>query len=212
MKKILCNHEAVTTKCTKGKLRRSQSGNNEEKTKKSETILSILILLIAFASIIHAEPYKVGTQLPDFSLKDQHGKTYKLDPAVRLILFVGKDRRGGEIVAKALENTGEGYLAKHNTIYVIDTSGIPRLVNKLFARPKLRKRPYKILLDPEPSVTKDFPSEKDKVTLLYINNRTIEAIEFLGTPEDVKKAIEKMKQETGLNSQQSMKQGSGNRG
>ena len=154
------------------------------------------LLLIIGATITHAEPYKVGTQVPDFSLKDQHGKTYKLDPAVRLILFVGKDRRGGEIVAKAFENTGEGYLEKYNTIYIIDTSGIPRLVNKHFAQPKLRKRPYKILLDPGPSVTKDFPSEKDKVTLLYINNRTIEAIEFLGTPEEVKKAIEKMKQQT----------------
>lgn len=192
MKKMLCNYEAVTTKCTKEKLRRPRSGNNKGKTEKSETILLIVILLIIFTSIIHAEPYKVGTQVPDFSLKDQHGKTYKLDPAVRLILFVGRDRQGGEIVAKALENTGEGYLAKYSTIYIIDTSGIPRLVNKLFARPKLRKRPYKILVDPGPSVTKDFPSEKEKVTLLHINNRTIEAIEFLGTPEDVKKAIEKV--------------------
>ena len=151
----------------------------------------LLLLLIIVTTITHAQPYKVGTQVPDFSIKDQHEKTYKLDPAVRLILFVGKDRRGGEIVVKALENTGEGFLEKHNTIYIIDTSVIPRLVNKLFVQPKLRKRPYKILLDPGPSVTKDFPSEKDKVTLLYINNRTIEAIEFLATPEEVKKAIVK---------------------
>ena len=149
------------------------------------------LLLIVGATITHAQPHKVSTTIPDFSLKDQHGKIYKLDPAVRLILFVGKDRRGGEIVVKALENTGEGFLEKHNTIYIIDTSVIPRLVNKLFVQPKLRKRPYKILLDPGPSVTKDFPSEKDKVTLLYINNRTIEAIEFLATPEEVKKAIVK---------------------
>ena len=149
------------------------------------------LLLIIGAIITHAQPHKVGTTIPDFSLKDQHGKTYKLDPAVRLILFVGKDRRGGETVVKALENTGEGYLERYNTIYIIDTSGIPHLVNKLFVQPKLRKRPYKILLDTGPSVTKDFPLEKDKVTLLYINNHTIEAIEFLGTPEDVKKAIEK---------------------
>ncbi len=179
MQKILCcNHKA-----------------HEGKAKKSTTKLLLLISFLIFAPITYAEPYKVGTQMPDFTLKDQHGKTYKLNQTVRLILFAGRDMRGGELVTKALENASKGYLAKYNTIYIVDTSGMPRMVSKLFALPKLRKRPYKILLDPSPSVTKDFPSEKEKVTLLYMNNYVVEAIEFLDTPEDVKKAVEKMKQE-----------------
>jgi hypothetical protein len=179
MQKILCsNHEA-----------------HEEKAKKGTIKLLLLIPFLIFAPITYAEPYKVGTQLSDFTLKDQHGKTHKLNQNVRLILFAGRDMRGGELVTKALENASEGYLAKYNTIYIVDISGMPRMVSKLFAMPKLRKRPYKILLDPGPSVTKDFPSEKEKVTLLYMNNRTIKEIAFLASPEDVKKAVEKMKQE-----------------
>lgn len=155
----------------------------------------LFLLLIMWATITHAEPYKVGTDMPAFSLKDQHGKTHEAGQVIRLILFC-KDRRGQEIIGNALEKTREGYLNNYNTLYVADSSGMPRLIAKFIALPKLRKQPYKVLLDPEPSVTKDFPSEKDKVTLLYMNNRTIEAIEFFDTPEEVKKAIEKMKQET----------------
>ena len=146
-----------------------------------------------WATITHAEPYKVGTVIPAFSLKDQHGKTHEAGQVIRLILFC-KDMRGQKIIGNALEKTSEGYLENYHTLYVADSSGMPRLIAKFIALPKLRKQPYKVLLDPEPSVTKDVPSEKDNVTLLYINNRTIKAIEFVDTPEEVKKAIEKMKQ------------------
>jgi hypothetical protein len=152
------------------------------------------LLLIMWVTITHAEPYKVGTAIPAFSLKDQHGKTHEAGHTVRLILFC-KDRRGQEIIGTALEKTSEGYLNNYNTLYVADSSGIPRLIAKFIALPKLRKQPYKVLLDPEPSVTKDFPSEKDKVTLLYMNNLTIKAIEFVDTPEEVKKAIEKSRKQ-----------------
>ena len=83
------------------------SGNHEaheEKTKMSTIKLLLLIPFLIFATITYAEPYKVGTQMPDFTLKDQHGKTYKFVQTVRLILFAGRDMRGGELVTKALEN------------------------------------------------------------------------------------------------------------
>jgi len=179
MQKILCgNHETY-----------------ERKAIKNTTKLLLLIPFLILAPITYAEPYKVGAQIPDFTLKDQHGKMYKLDQTVRLILFAGRERRGGELVAKALENASGDCLAKYNIIYIVDTSGIPRMVNKLFALPKLRKRPYRVLLDPGPSVTKDFPSEKEKATLLYMNDRTIKEIAFVASPEEIKKAVEKMKQE-----------------
>lgn len=151
-----------------------------------------LLLIICCANIVNAEPYKIGTQIPDFSLKDQHGQMHKIDQTVRLILFC-KGMRGQNIIKETLDKTNKGYLTNHHTIYIVDNSGMPRLIGKFIALPKLRKRPYLILLDSGPSVTKDFPSKKDKVTLLYMSNYIIKAIEFVDTPEDVKKAIEKMK-------------------
>ena len=67
---------------------------------------------------------------------------------------------------------------------------MPRLVAKFVALPALRKRPYVVLLDPGPSATSDFPSEKDKVTLLHLQNLKIKAIEFVDNPAEVTKAIE----------------------
>ena len=89
-------------------------------------------------------------------------------------------------------------MSQHNTFFVADTSGMPRLIAKFVALPALRKRPYLVLLDPGPSVTMDFPSEKDKVTLIHLQNLKVKAIEFVDNPADVTKAIEQ-KSKPGIN-------------
>ena len=152
------------------------------------------LLLILYASMTHAELLKVGTKIPVISLNDQHGQTHTVDRDARLILFC-KDRKGQDIISEALDKTKEGYLTEHNTVYIADTSGMPRLVAKFIAFPALRKKPYTILLDDEPSVTKFFPSKKNSVTLLYVNALIIQAMEFVNDPESILKAIDNTKHE-----------------
>jgi hypothetical protein len=165
----------------------------KRKTFAAVILLWVLNCLFLFAipasDSIGGEQFGIGTRIPAFTLKDQHGKEREVNEQVRLVLFC-KEKKGNDIVGEALKDTAAGYLLKHQTFFVADTSKMPRLIAKFVAMPALRKRPYLTLLDPEPSVTKDFPSEKDKVTLLYLKNLTIEAIEFLGDPVEVRKAIE----------------------
>jgi hypothetical protein len=92
-----------------------------------------------------------------------------------------------------LDNAEKEYLTEHNTFYIADTSGIPRLVAKFIVFPALRKKPYAIMLDDEPSVTKSFPFEKDCVTLLHVNAFVIQAVEFMNDPESILKAIDNNK-------------------
>lgn len=148
-----------------------------------------LLFSLPVSNLIGGEHFGIGTRIPAFTLKDQHGKEREINEQVRLVLFC-KERKGNDIVGDALKGTAAGYLSRHQTFFVADTSGMPRLIAKFVALPALRKRPYLILLDPGPSVTKNFPSEKEKVTLLYLNNLTIEAIEFVDDPAEVTKAIE----------------------
>jgi hypothetical protein len=147
------------------------------------------LLLILFASISDAGTYKVGTKIPDFSLEDQYGQIHKLDETVRLILFT-TDRSGKNIVGKAIDEMGKGFLEVHKTLFVADISGMPRLIYKFIALPKMRKLPYSILLDTGTSVTKDFPFGPNKVTLIYVDKFSIQSIAIVNTPEAVKKAIE----------------------
>ena len=153
-----------------------------------QNCLFLPIILVSNAT--GGEPFSIGTHIPSFTLKDQHGKAHEVNDQVRLLLFC-KDKKGNDIVGDALKGTTAGYLSQHQTFFVADTSGMPRLIAKFIAMPALRKRSYQVLLDPKPSVTKDCPSEKDKVTLLFLKNLIIEEIEFVDDPGDVRKAIEK---------------------
>lgn len=155
----------------------------------------LLLFLILYAGTTHAEWLKVGTIIPVIRLNDQHGQTRTVNRDARLILFC-KDRKAQDIISQALDQTKEGYLTEHNTVYIADTSGIPRLVAKFIAFPALRKKPYTILLDKDSSVTKFFPSEKDRVTLLYANDYIIHAIAFADDPESILKSIHTINHET----------------
>ena len=153
-------------------------------------VLNCLFLFgIPAVEVTGEEHFGIGKRIPSFRLKDQHGKEHEVNEQVRLVLFC-KEKKGNDIVGEALEETAAGYLSQHQTFFVADTSGMPRLIAKFVALPALRKKSYRVLLDPEPSVTKDFPSEKNKVTLIFLNNLTIGKIEFVDDPKDITKAIE----------------------
>ena len=153
-------------------------------------VLNCLFLFtIPDSEVAGGDYFGIGKRVPDFTLKDQHGKEHEVNEKVRLVLFC-REKKGNDIVGDVLQETSSRYLFQHQTVFVADTSGMPRLIAKFVALPALRKKPYRILLDPEPSVTKDFPSAKDKVTLLFLENLTIKAIEFVDNPADVRKAIE----------------------
>lgn len=151
------------------------------------------LLFVLLTSVVYAEPYKVGDKLPVIILKDQHKVEHSVGETVRLILFT-TDKTGKNIIGEVIDEMGKVYLKDHNTVYIADISGMPRLIAKLIALPKMRKLPYPIMLDRDQSVTKGFPSEPDKITLIYVNKYNIQEIEIVDTPDSVKKAIETFKQ------------------
>jgi hypothetical protein len=149
----------------------------------------IILLLIFLPSIAIAVPYTIEIKIRAFSLKDQHGNQYEVDETTRLILF-SRDKEGSNIIQNGLKETDQNYLKNHNTVYVADISGMPGLIRKFVALPKMRKYPYSILLDLGPSVTKDFPAQPDKATLIYVRNLRITDIQYVEDPDLIRPAID----------------------
>jgi hypothetical protein len=149
----------------------------------------IILLLIFLPSIAIADSYTIESQISTFSLKDQYGNQYEVDETTRLILF-NKDMKGGKIIKNGLKETYRNYLSNHNAVYVADISGMPGLIRKFVALPKMRKYPYSILLDMVASVTKDFPSQPDKATLIYVRNLRITDIQYIENPDLIRPAID----------------------
>ena len=149
----------------------------------------VFLFAIPGSELAGEEHVGIGKRIPAFTLKDQHGKEGAVNGQVRLVLFC-RERKGSDIVGEALQGTSASYLSQHQAVFVADTSGMPRLIAKFAALPALRKKPFRVFLDPGPSVTKNFPSAKDEVTLLFLKNLTIYAVKFVDNPVDVRKAIE----------------------
>ncbi len=149
----------------------------------------IILLLIFLPSVVIADPYTIEIKIRAFSLKDQHGNQYVVDETTRLILF-SKDKEGSNIIKNGLKETYRNYLSNHNTVFIADISGMSRLIRMFIALPKMRKYPYSILLDMVPSVTKDFPSQPDKATLIYVRDLRITDIQYIENPELIRPAID----------------------
>ena len=148
-------------------------------------------MLIFLPSIAIADPGTIESQINAFSLKDQYGNLYEVDETTRLILF-SKDMEGGSIIRTGLKETYRNYLSNHNAVFIADISGMPGLIRKFVALPKMRKYPYSILLDMVSSVTKDFPSQPDKATLIYVRNLRITDIQYIENPDLIRPAIDEL--------------------
>lgn len=155
---------------------------------KCKYVLLILFFFL-FGGIVHGEPVIVGTRLPPFILEDQHGESHKADKSLQLIVF-GKSRTSNKIMEAALENVNAGYLSNHHTVYIANISGMPGIVTKSLALPKMRKLPYVILVDKDDSVSKGFPSTSNAITILQVKDLRIVSVDFSNDPEAIKKVID----------------------
>ena len=146
-------------------------------------------VVLGLAGPAGSEPYAVGSVLPALSLEDQHGETRALDASVRVVLF-SRDMDGGGVVKQALADDGPDFLGRNRAVYVTDVSAMPGLVLRLMARPAMRRRPYPMLLDEQGDATADFPSQKGKATLLFLERSKVLRVAYAGTAAELREALE----------------------
>ena len=145
-------------------------------------------LALLVAALAGAEPYGVGTTLRPFALEDQHGDRIDVGEAVR-ILVVSRDMDAGDVVKTALGEADQAFLDRRGALYVADISRMPAMVSRLIAVPRMRKRPYRVLLDREGDVTRDLPSVEKKPTVLFLDRLRIVRVMHPATAADLRSAL-----------------------
>ncbi len=154
----------------------------------------IPVILMAFTLVCPgamAEPraYHAGDALEAIKLTDQHGEQSTVDDQTRLLIFI-PDRDASKILHSALEKTSHGYLERHHTTCVADISGMPSLVTRFFALPRMRKYPYSLLLARTAGDSARLPRREGQVTLVRLRGLKIAEIGFAQSPAEVMTAIE----------------------
>ncbi|MFT3782702.1 MAG: hypothetical protein QM790_11865 [Nibricoccus sp.] len=141
-------------------------------------LLVCLVSLFAAATLFAAEPYKVGDAFETFTVKDQHEKEYTFSPGVRTLL-VSFSMGAGKKANRWLEAKGADFLPQKNAIFLSDIHGMPA-VGRVFALPKMRKYPHRILLGDSDHLLDRYPKQEDKLTVFRLDDTAhITAIDFV---------------------------------
>lgn len=146
------------------------------------TCLAAVALVAGGLARADAAPLAEGETMPAIALADQHDVAGTVGPETRLLLFT-RDMGGSAVTKEVLAENGASLLGDAGAVYVADISGMPSVVTTLFALPGLRKRPYRMLLDRDGTVTKILPSEADAVTVITLDHGVVRRIEYVTSAE-----------------------------
>lgn len=158
-------------------------------TKALAQTLAMLVGMSALSARAETTTVKAGTTLEAFSLPDQRDEMRAVDQDTRLLLF-SRDKDLAKMAFGVLGAKESSYLADRHAGFILDISPMPRLITWLFAKPKMRKHTFPLLLDAGPTATKAFPSQEGKLTVLHLNNLKVEAVKYVSTPDELKAELD----------------------
>ncbi|GAA0787225.1 MULTISPECIES: hypothetical protein [Pseudomonadati] len=139
-------------------------------------LILIISLIFSSAAVADRPAIKVGDTLVLISLLDQFEKPLNVTAETKVLLF-SRDMDGGEIIQAAFADTPDDQRPE-NLVYVADISGMPSLIAKYVAVPKMQDYPFTLGLDREGEITAAFPLVKGQATIIKLNDLKIQSIEF----------------------------------
>lgn len=119
----------------------------------------------------------VGSALPPLSVNDQFDRPVAVDAGTRLVLFAA-DKAAGDVATEALKAHPE-VLAQQRLVYLADISGMPAVITRMFALPKMRDLPFPVGLVRDTQLTAALPRKAGMLTLMVLESGTVRGIEYL---------------------------------
>jgi hypothetical protein len=127
-------------------------------------------LWISFA--VQAAPLSAGSAMPTLNLNDQHDKPAPVGPSTRWVVFTA-EKPVSDMVNTVLAAEPAGVLDRLRLVVVADISGMPALVTRMFALPKMRELPFPIALVRDPAQltqVADIPRATGGATVLRLES------------------------------------------
>ncbi len=137
-----------------------------------------LVVVSGCSSTPSVTPLAIGSQV-DFSLlADQRGNSFTHQDAMTAVLFVNS-MKGNSLIRDTLKDVDVSCMTEGRLVYLADISGMPSLISKLIAIPRMRDYPYPVWLDRNGLATAALPVEEDAVTVLTLKQSAIVAVDHL---------------------------------
>jgi predicted transcriptional regulator len=141
-------------------------------------LFTIFLGLSAFANSL-----TVGSNLPTLTIKDQFEKEFTIDSKIKTVIF-SATKEESNTIKEFLASKDKDYLTNNNIAYVADITGMPSLISKWVAIPKMKDYTFSILLIDEDNKAL-FPVQEDKISIITLENSKITSIKFIKTADEL---------------------------
>lgn len=158
------------------------------------TRLFCILFFIATTASCASNPVvsvSVGDAIDVTALESQHGEIFDNPATIELLMYVN-GMAARDIVLPALEKIDVTCMNEGRVAYVADISGMPALISRLVAVPRMRDYPYTIWLDYDGASTERLPAKEANVSLLDIKQGKIANIEFIDEESMLTKRLSRL--------------------
>ena len=148
------------------------------------------LLLATFLALgLNAASLNVDSTVNDIKIKDQFEKEHTIGTNVKTILFAS-DKKTSDMLRDYLLpiSEKENVLEKNGAVYVADISGMPSLISKFIALPKMKKYPFSILLLDDTNKA-NFAKEDGKIIVYSLEAGKVVKIYKISTKEELANII-----------------------
>jgi len=144
-----------------------------------------LCLLLAGA-VQAAELYKAGGKFDGFSVADQHGNAFTYKPgACRFVIFEVAGEAGS-----SSQPRDPNWFDAHRAVLVVDISGLSSFKRRI-ARSRMEAKSFRILAVEDADLAGRFPREKDKFTVLTLDDQgLIASVQFASAGKELQDLVE----------------------
>ena len=155
-------------------------------------LLSLLFTLPSLGDSYQNKGYTMIEQnstLTPFTLNDQFGNEHHIEQMPKLLICsFGKET--GKLISNYFNEQDANYLTTHEIKIIADVSAVPSLLRSTFILPKMKKYSFEILIATESNFSEQFPQKEDELTVLKIENGTVQEVLFIADEAQLKQSIE----------------------
>ncbi len=141
--------------------------------------LVVLLLLSITAQASELEP---------LVFENQWGEGLALDSKTQLLIF-SSHKAGGKWVKQALTELDALDIKEKNWLYVANIAGMPSLISKMFAIPKMRSYGFPIGLVKNDRIVASWPQQEGYVAIYQLENLSIKTVKYFNTVDGIKRYL-----------------------
>ena len=147
-------------------------------------MLKKLLILPLFVLFLYANSFELNQNIGNFSLPNQFDEKETIDSSIEMII-VSFEKGTGADINQFLSTKDKDFLKNHHAAFIANISGMPSIITKMFALPKMRDYKHSVLLIYDEEDNR-FVSKEKKSTLYRLENGVIKSISYI-TKEDLEK-------------------------